>query len=164
MTEVEGRILRALERQTELLERIATALENRPAVDAAKVIENVKARRAKTNELAPTGGIPVWESYAEAYRQRYKVEPVRNAKTNSQCVQIAKRLGENGPKVAAFFVGHNDRLYLNSRHVLDLLVRDAEKIHTDWERGGAPTSIDSVNTEKMAFAKGQLERISKGEL
>lgn len=156
MTEAEGKMLERLDRIEELLGRIATALEGK-AVTTRK-----QPARPKTET---GGGGVVWDMYSGAYMQRYGVAPVRNAKSNSLCARLVERLGTDAPQVADFYVRkHNDRLYLSARHVLDLLIRDAEKIRTDWKRGLAPTSHEAGNAEKLAYAKGQMERIARGEL
>jgi hypothetical protein len=140
-------------KQTALLERIAIAVEAKPAKKARTAVEPTKA------------GSYAWALYSSAYSARYGVLPVRNAKTNALCVQLVQRLGDDAGPVAQFYVGrHNDRLYINARHALELLVRDAEKIRTDWKRGSAPTSKDASNEESLSFARNQMEKIDRGEL
>lgn len=156
MTESEGRIIKGLDiladflrEQNDLLRQIAASL---------------KPATKKKREVAPLGSA-VWDCYRLQYEARYKVQPVRNAKTNSLCAQLAQRLGEEAPEVAAFYVQkHNDRLYLSARHALDLLVRDAEKIRTDWKRGAPLTQKDAANGESLAYARTQMDRIARGEL
>lgn len=86
-------------------------------------------KRASAGSLA-------FSAYALAYRQRYHAEPVRNAKTNALFSQLVKRLGDGeSPMVAAFYVQHNNVMYVRSGHAVDLLVRDAEKLRTEWATG-----------------------------
>jgi hypothetical protein len=92
-----------------------------------------KGPRAAKPPDEPTPGSLVFDAYKLAYRKRYKADPVRNQKVNSQCKQLAERLGiEAAPQVAAFFVAHNGNLYKASGHATDLLLRDAESLHTQW--------------------------------
>lgn len=145
----------SLNRIEGLLERIAVALEAK---------QPSPPKRKSTDVGSPKVG-PVWDSYAAMYQRRYGVEPVRNAKTNALCVKLVDRLGADAAEVAAFYVRmHADRLYLSSRHALDLLLRDAEKIRTDWKRGCAGTQKQAQNEESMAVARDQLDRIAKGTL
>jgi len=74
----------------------------------------------------------LWASYADAYRARYQVEPVRNAKVNSMVKQLAQRLGEEAKPVAAFYLTHNGSYYVGKMHDLGPLVADAEKLRTEW--------------------------------
>jgi hypothetical protein len=73
-----------------------------------------------------------WQAYAGEYSRRYGVQPVRNAKTNSQLCQLVDRLGrEEAPQVAAFYLSHAKPIYTSNRHPVSLLLRDAEGIRTD---------------------------------
>ena len=77
-----------------------------------------------------------WEAYSQAYQRRYGTDPVRNQKVNSQLANLVQRLGqEEAPAVAAFFVNHNGRFYMQGMHQVSLLLRDAEKLRTEWFTG-----------------------------
>jgi hypothetical protein len=79
-------------------------------------------------------GTLVFKAYSKAYESRYKVPPPRNAKVNSLCKQLVKRLGVGGAvEVAKFYLSSDDFLYAKGKHPLDLLLRDAEKVHTEWK-------------------------------
>lgn len=161
--------------KTQLLEDlIAQAYAHLPGVKGERVsmgdasVKPVPKERPRRQvaqiAIAPPSGSPVWDAYAAAYEARYRISPVRNARANALCKQLVQRLGTDAPAVARYFLDHPDRLYVNARHALPLLVRDAEKIHTDWRRGRAPTSLDAAAEEKHAGVRDQLERIRKGEL
>lgn len=90
-------------------------------------------RVADAKPPAPTAG--TWTAYCDAYRERYGVDPVRNAKVNGQVAQFVGRLGADSPQVAAFFVGLQDQFYVKQMHPVDLLLRDAEKLRTQWATG-----------------------------
>ena len=96
-----------------------------------KLATGVRKRTAVASEPAPTTA--TWEAYSQAYQGRYGTEPVRNQKVNSQLANLVKRLGQDeSPAVAAFFVNHNGRFYVQGMHQVDLLLRDAEKLRTEW--------------------------------
>lgn len=103
-------------------------------------------------------GVTTWNAYATAYHDRYGAEPVRNAKVSSQVVQLVERLGaEEAPRVAAFYVGHNLQAYVRATHTVDLLLRDAEGLRTQWANGrkttnAAATQADRTETNRSAFA------------
>lgn len=95
--------------------------------------------------------VPVWNAYAMAYQQRYRVEPVRNAKVNGQLAQLVQRLGvEEAPLVAAFYVGHPGALYVRAKHPVDLLLRDAEGLRTEWATGRHVTDGSARQSDKTA--------------
>lgn len=110
----------------------------------------------KAKDTPPT--VETWEHYADAYERRYGVAPVRNAKGNGQIAQFVGRLGaDDAPHVAEFYVGHQRRFYVESGHSVDLLLKDAEKLRTEWATGRAVTSTqalqaDKTQTNRDAFA------------
>lgn len=86
-------------------------------------------------------GEKTWDAYRDGYRKVYGVEPVRNAKVNSQICQLVDRLGaEEAPQVAAFYLAHKKQIYASNRHPVSLLLRDAEGIRTDFLTKRAGTS------------------------
>jgi len=115
----------------------------------------------------PPKGSATWEAYSAAYRRRYGVEPVRNAKANALCCQVVDRLGaEEAPQVADFFVGHQKSIYTSRRHPLDLLVHDAEALRTDWLTGRQSTvaaAVQGDKTQQNASAFGRLIERAKAE-
>jgi hypothetical protein len=72
--------------------------------------------------------------------------------------QLVARLGaDEAPGVAAFFVGHQNGLYVSAMHATDLLLRDAEKLRTEWATGRKVTRTsammaDRTQTNHDAFA------------
>ena len=100
---------------------------------------------------------PTWIAYGAAYRVRYGVDPVRNAKVSGMLCKFVERVGSDAaPAVAEFYVGLNRGLYVSARHAVDLLLRDAEALHTDWQRGQSITdhearALDRTQTNANAF-------------
>ncbi len=77
-----------------------------------------------------------WEAYADAFRRRYRTDPVRNRRTNAQLCQLVDRLGiAEAPAVAAFYVSLSLPFYVSRYHSVTLLLRDAETIRTQWATG-----------------------------
>lgn len=97
-------------------------------------------------------GAAAWKCYADAYRARYGVEPVRNGKTTSCLTTLVSRLPEEHlAGVIAWYLQHNGAVYVASKHCVELLLRDAEGLHTEWARGEHMTSrrareMDSLQT------------------
>jgi hypothetical protein len=105
-------------------ELIAADASNLPA-------KKPKAEKPKTENQQASG--ETWNSYANAYFDKYGTEPVRNAKTNSLISQLVQRLGaEAAPHVAAYYLGMNKTYYTSNLHPLGVLVKDCESIHTQW--------------------------------
>lgn len=91
----------------------------------------------------PTLGSRIWEAYAEAYRDRYGNTPVRNAKSNSLCAQLGKRLGEEAIKVVRFYLTHDKKYYLEKIHALAPCIADAEGLHTQMVHNHRVTSASA---------------------
>lgn len=83
---------------------------------------------------------------------------MRNATVNGQLAQLVARLGaQEAPGVAAFYLGHRNGLYVSAMHPVNLLLRDAEKLRTEWATGRQVTRTqgqmaDKTQTNLNAFA------------
>ncbi|SEN71911.1 hypothetical protein SAMN05216404_106181 [Nitrosospira multiformis] len=92
-----------------------------------------------------------WKSYSDAYFNRYGVEPVRNAAVNTSIKSFVQKLPYNeAPYVAAFFVSHNDKFYVQKTHPVFLLLKDAEGLRTQWATGQAMTSTRAAQLDGTA--------------
>lgn len=106
----------------------------------------------------------IWESYFEAYKSRYGVEPVRNAKVNGIVSSLGKRLGEDAVAVVAFFLTSNNSYYLQRTHAIDCCLRDAESLHVQWQKGRAITQKDVQEFSKKAVMAETLKAIKEGTI
>jgi hypothetical protein len=107
------------------------------------------AARKSRATVAPSS--EAWEAYAAAYRRRYGADPVRNATVNGQLANFVKRIGQDeAPQVAAFYLDHAGRMYVQAMHPLSFLVRDAEKLRTEWVTGNIQTETRARNTDRLA--------------
>ncbi len=84
----------------------------------------------------------VWAAYRAAYEARWSVQPVRNAKVNSQVKQLVAALGSEAPAVAAFYVGLDDKFLVDSCHEFGLLLAKAGAYRTKWATAGSAPSTD----------------------
>ena len=96
---------------------------------------------------APTAA--VWKAYSEAYAERYGALPVRNATINGLLANFVARIGaDEAPDVARFFVGHKHSLYVSAMHAVNLLLRDAEKLRTEWVTKRQVTQTQAAMTDR----------------
>jgi hypothetical protein len=158
-----------------LFEVEVVADSRQPAVTAPSVyhatnVTNERNERDETNETvtkapttrsaraAPETGA-VWAAYSQAYFHRYGVDPVRNARVNSQLAQFVKRVAaEEAPLIAEFYVQHNRSFYVQKSHPVGLMLQDAESLRTEWKNGRAVLTQDAKSTERKqatwnAFSK-----------
>lgn len=102
----------------------------------------------------------VWAAYGFAYKARYGVDPVPNAKSNALVAQLSKRLpSSEAPAVASFYVRHNKALYVSSKHCLDLLVRDCEGLRTEWITGRTVTETEARQVDRKQNNLGIAEQL-----
>ena len=102
---------------------------------------------AAKKEPAPT--TETWNAYAAAYERRYRVPPVRNAAVNGQLSQLVYRLGAiEAPLVAAWYVNHQNQFYVGGGHSVGLLLRDCEKLRTQWATGRQVTATQALQADK----------------
>jgi hypothetical protein len=104
-----------------------------------------KKKPAKAKPPSLTG--PTWAAYADAYYDRYKQEPKRNATVNSQLAAFVARVGaEESPHVIRHFLRSSKRFYVEKRHMVGLALADAEALWSQWKDGSHMTE---------SFARGQ---------
>ncbi len=110
-----------------------------PSYSSSSSESNSFSEDKSTGGAAPRPARPsvaTWDEYRGAYEKRYGAPPVRNATVNALLVAFVKRIGEEeAPFVAAFYVQHNSAFYVQAMHPVNLLVRDAEKLRTEWATG-----------------------------
>jgi hypothetical protein len=132
--------------------------EKQPLLDDLSVATPKAKKPRKPKAPAEPGTGKAWVAYANAYWQRYNVEPVRNAMVNGQLSQLVKRIGAaDAEHVAAFYVGHRHRFYVEKMHPVGLLLADCEKLRTEWATSTQMTAtraqqVDRTQTNLDAFA------------
>jgi hypothetical protein len=88
------------------------------------------------------------------------VAPVANRTINGQLAQFVDRIpAEEAPLVAAYFVNHDGNLYVAAMHPVNLLLRDAEKLRTEWATGRRAQTNGHSNAE-TTWQRSQRERVS----
>lgn len=110
----------------------------------------------KPNPLNAT----TWRAFSDAYAKRYGVPPVRNASVNTCIVNVVKRLGDESPDVAAFYLTHNGRFYIEKRHPVTMLLKDAEGLRTQWKTGTKATALEARSAEQKDSISEQYKRLT----
>lgn len=99
----------------------------------------------------------IWAAYAAAFLSRYGTHPIRNAKVNSQLLQLAYLLGDEAPSVAEFYVGHDDPFYIQTCHSVGPLLKNASALRTQWKTG---RKIGVPKTESV-YQRAARQRIAE---
>lgn len=107
--------------------------------DQATRTKNLPAPVTVTGQETVTGQpevgrtVETRKAYEAAYLARWKANPLINKTTNGMLGKFVDLVGaEAAPKVAAFYLRHNQQLYVAAKHPIPLLLRDASKLHTEW--------------------------------
>lgn len=132
----------------------AKNLHSEPSFQVVLMVAISKLIKKKPKEALTS---KVWDSFTQAYLKRYGAPPVRNAVVNSHLKNFIQRIGaEEAPEVAAFYVTHNDPFYTRNGHSTGMLLKDAEKLRTEWKTGNKVSSRRQTNAESNAEAAGEL--------
>lgn len=119
--------------------------EKKPSAAARRLI---KAEPGRT--------VPTWKSYSSAYLERWGVEPTQNRRVNGQMAQFVDMVPiDEAPDIAAFYVSSNRGLYVSAKHPINLLLRDAEALRTEWLTGRQGTESEARQADRTA-ATGSL--------
>lgn len=114
---------------------------DKPRVEIPDDMPGPKDPKAKT--------FRVWANYAMAYRSRYGVWPLWNAKTAGQMSNFVDRTGKDeAPKIAAFYLTTNDSRAVSDHHSVNLLLARAESLHTQWLTGRRMNSAIARQIER----------------
>lgn len=134
----------------EPLKSFSSGVENPP-----HPVQKIKSiPKKQNNNLSPSH--ETWQAYSDAYMERYKVTPVRNATVNAQLSSFIKRIGyDEAPHVASFYVYHNNQFYVTKMHTVGLLLADAEKLRTEWITKTTVTQTQARQVDKTQ-ARGNV--------
>lgn len=123
--------------------------------------DEVKRRDVTTTTAAPDPRNKItWDSFSDAYAKRYGVPPVRNASVNSCIANIVKRLGDEAPQVATFYLTHNDQFYIKKQHSVKQFLADCEGLRTQWKRGRKVTGLEARSAEQRDSVLEQIKRLT----
>ena len=118
------------------------------------------ARRRAPKAETPTNA--TWDAYATAYEARYEVAPARSAAVNGQLARFVSLIpSAEAPDIAAFYVHHDNGLYVNARHPVNLLLRDAQSLRTQMLSGrkvGAPAPTRNGTHVDVEARNAELAR------
>ncbi len=113
-------------------------------------------------------GSKVWDSYKEAYTERYLgIEPHRNTTTNVHCKRLVELVGEiNAVPLAAFYVRQNDQDLMRDAHPLNYLIAKYQKYNARFQGAVGITSEQSRKVERLGASvtasKNYLEEKHRG--
>lgn len=140
--------------QDSFLNTVATAEAAAPqeVIEPEVLIDEPKAKAQKS------AGSLIFEAYREAYLRRYNVEPLRNAKTNGICSQIAKQLPlDEAIALMHFFLQQNVAFYIQRGHAIQLALGDLQALRTNMLNNQAMSSRQAQLADKQQAQKNALQ-------
>jgi len=120
-------------------------------------------KQDKSNELsleftqAKALRAQIWNAYYLGYEKKYGVPPLRNAKVNTQVLQLSKRLGREAVNVVEFFLSHPKQYYISKTHDLGLCLADAESLRTQYLKNAYVTE-DKVKEFSKELRMAEKDR------
>lgn len=104
----------------------------------------------------PGATVPLWEAYADEYSQVYGIAPIRNKSVNSCLKVFLERVGAHeAPSVLRHYVKSQNSLYVGAGHPVELAVRDASKLRTEWATGTSITRSRAAQVDRRS-SNGQI--------
>ena len=102
--------------------------------------------------------VNVWLAYQQAYRKRYQIDPLRNARVNTLLLKLAREIGEaDAVRLVEYYVSHDNHFYVKKRHDIGVLVSDAQAVYTDMMIGEQMTQAQASKIDAKA-GRGQRYR------
>ncbi len=93
-----------------------------------------------------------WQSYSDAYEKQYGIPPIRNASVSTAIRAFCKKVPHHeAPKIAAFYVSHNNNFYVQKTHSVFLMSKDAEGLRTQWATGRLNGSAKPGKFDSSAY-------------
>lgn len=113
--------------------------------------------KPKKEKSSPNGSL-VFEAYREAYVRRYEIEPLRNAKTNAVCSQIAKQLPLDEAKALMhFYLKQNVSWYVQKSHAIEYALKDVQALRTNMMRNRTMSTTAAQQADRLAAQKQAME-------
>ena len=143
-----------------------TKEESKPDATAKKTaVAPAKQKSALSDEMR-AACVQTWDAYCGGYFERYRVDPIKNAKVAGQMVAFVKRIGmAEAHLIAGWFPRHASRFYVERGHSIDCLLRDAEKLRTEWATGSVMTASKARQVDRAGATLSAVDEIlaSRGE-
>ena len=129
-------------------------------VDAAAAPSSPKKSKSPLTPEMQEACRSTWDSYCDAYEARYGVAPVKNAKVAGMVVSFVKRVAmAEAPGIATWYVQHPGRFYVERGHVFDHLLRDAEKLRTEWATGRVVTTTAARQSDRRGAMASAVQNL-----
>ena len=113
------------------------------------------SKPAKGAKGAPSATALAFKAYAHGIQERYGAAYPPSAKANGQLANVVARVGgDNALALVQYYLACPNQFYPKTRHSLDYLVRDCERLFIDMQAAaGKPPPDENGNPPKPAWAE-----------
>lgn len=116
---------------------------------------NTREGLAKGAKGSPSATALAFKAYAHGIQERYGAAYPPSAKANGQLANVVARVGaDNALALVQYYLACPNQFYPKTRHSLDYLVRDCERLFIDMQAAaGKPPPDENGNPPKPAWAE-----------
>jgi hypothetical protein len=132
-------------------------------LDSLAIAPSKPVKIAKSKKIVPEGkSVEVVNAYKLAYKSKYGVDPIINAATRGQACKLVDAVGkEVAPMLAQFYLTHNAQWYVRNLHKFGLLLSDAEKLHTEMQKGEYMTESMARKADKQSHEQSMMNEVQR---
>ena len=119
-----------------------------------------KPKKTKLTAEETEANKATWMAYSTAYKNRYGVEPLRNAQVNGIIAKFVKAVSqEDAPSIARFFINISNQYYVQKLHDIKIMLSDAGAIRTQWLTNRTVTASQARQADTVQAAKSSVDGV-----
>ena len=123
-------------------------------VHSSSSVELFNERPSAGRAKAPSPVAAAFHAYQQGIKDRYQAEYPPSAKANGQLAQVVGRVGaEAAVQVVTAYLGHQEPFYAKTKHSLDFLVRDCEKIWLELQASKTASQPKAPTHARVALLR-----------
>ncbi len=153
-----------MEKRIKDLEDLLSRFQDKLSAMEFKLIElaGYIKKPTKKKKEEKSLGTEIYDAYKAKFQEKVGVAPVRNAKVNRQCADLATRLGVEGIGVVEFYFTLKDPNIIRMNFPLGWLLMNCESVHASWKKGRHLTALEANKASQVSgnvdASKSYLER------
>jgi len=111
-----------------------------------------KENHHEAGRAMPSPVAAAFRAYQEGIKARYQGDYPPSAKANGQLANLVARVGaEHAVAVVQHYLGHAEPFYARTKHSLDFLIRDAEKLWVELQAATTASRPQPPTTARVAL-------------
>jgi hypothetical protein len=107
----------------------------------------------------PTPVTEAWQAYSEAFRGKFGVDPIRNARVMGQMKHFIDRVGQaDAPNILRFYLQQHDRWTVQNGHTVAVALQQAEKLAAGYRGAKMITEGEAREIDKRQTSSNNVDR------